>query len=180
MLRPLGRLVEVEKVFKAITGAGVGALLAFALIVAVIPDLTDVRTVLGLYPILMGTLGFLFSRRGMRFRTSSLSYLMGITTVVTVMALSSIHSVGRGVLFLILTISLLVVLYPNPTGILDVLLSGPLYFAGATTVIVIVGALNLPGNGIGIFMVAVFLGFLGMIGVIAGSAARLLFTKPKP
>ncbi len=172
--------MKLEKLFKAVAGAGVGALLAFIFVVVGIPDLTDVKTVLWIYLLFMIPLGWIFSRSRFNFRTSALSYLSGLGTVFALVLLSPVVSFGKGAIFIAILISLLIVLYPDPCGVLDVLLSGPLYFAGTTTVMAIAGALDLPGNSMGLFMVTVFIGFLGMIGVVTGAAARLLFAKPKP
>ncbi|WP_148258565.1 hypothetical protein [Thermococcus sp. AM4] len=172
--------MKLEKLFKAITGAGTGALVAFLLAVTVLPDKTDVHAVLGMYLALMAVFALVFSTREWRFRTSALSYLAGLVGVSLVLVLSRHVDVGMGVILLVIALSLLVVLYPTPSGVADVLLAGPLYFSGAMTVLAVGGALNLFGSMLGTAMATVFIGFLGMIGVVTGAAARLLFAKPKP
>ena len=175
----LGGLVELKGAFKMITGAGVGALLAFLIIVTALPDRTDVRVVLGIYASLMAVFGFVFLTRGWEFTTPPLSYLCGAGTVAIVAILSGRVDIGMGSLFLLITASLLLILYPRPRGIADVLLSGPLYFSGAMTVLAAGSALGL-FKSLQVPMAIVFIGFLGTIGTATGSAARLIFSKPKP
>lgn len=169
----------MEKAFKAITGVGIGALIAFLLIVITLPDKTDVKFVLWIYLVLMVLFGFVFSTREWQFKTSPLSYICGIGTVALVAVLSGRVNFSMWLVFLLITASLLFILYPKPRGPTDVLLSGPLYFSGAMTVLAVGGALGLFKNLQGP-MAVVFIGFLGMIGTATGSAARLLFAKPKP
>ncbi|AJC72128.1 hypothetical protein X802_08130 [Thermococcus guaymasensis DSM 11113] len=172
--------MKVEKLFKAVTGAGVGSLVAFLLAITTLPEDIDVYLVMGMYTASMLIFALIFSKKEWQFKTSSLSYVSGMVIVAIAQMLSIYTGIGGGVVFFLVALSLFFILYSKPGGVFDVVLAGPLYFSGAMTVFVLESALGIPAEQGEVWIVAIFVGFLGMMGALTGAAARLLLAKPKP
>ncbi|MDK2914080.1 MAG: hypothetical protein PWQ79_995 [Thermococcaceae archaeon] len=171
--------MNAKKTLSFITGSGVGALVAFLIIVTQYP--ASVSPGISLSTVIAGMIvfGALFGAKVRRdFLSSPASYLSGLGAVFLVMVLSFWAQELPGIaLLLVVAVSALPVYSFRPISLMDAFLSGPEYFGGAITGLAIVGTIGLltPDNAFG----ATFVGMIGAL-VVEGIAVLLAMASRKP
>jgi hypothetical protein len=175
-----------RRVLNFITGSGIGALVAFFIVVLYFPS--SVSTETSFLTMLSGIIvgGTLFDFTRWKFLAAPISYLCGLGAVLVLIALGLItENFPGGTILVLIVLSLVPLYFFRPVSVIDALLSGPEYFGGATTGLAIGGILDL--LTLGTAFGTTFIGAIGALGAFAVSSLALAASfrvrsnlKPKP
>jgi hypothetical protein len=170
----------MKRPLRFVAGSGVGALVAFFIVVLYFPESVSART--SLIAMLAGIAlgGAVFEFTSWDFLLAPVSYFSGLAAVFLLIALSIVRNdFPVETLFLIVIVSLLPLYFFRPISVLDALLTGPEYFGGAMTGLALGGEAGLLTYGTA-FGTA-FIGAVGALGAFTVSILLMLtLLKARP
>lgn len=169
-----------RRALRFVAGSGIGALVAFFVIVLYFPESVSAETSLMamVAGIILGGTVFDFIHRD--FLSAPVSYFSGLGAVLLVMGLGLLREdFSGGVLFLVVAVSLLPLYFFRPLSVSDALLSGPEYFGGAMTGLALSGTAGV--LTLGAAFGTTFVGAIGALGAFAVSVLLVLTSlKARP
>jgi len=160
-------------VFNAAAGAGLLSLAAFFAIIKFLPEWTSTTTVMAIFmtSILAGIGLSLPVKR--ELRAAGVSYLMGMLVALITIALLKFWNLPPSTVLVLVVVSLLPLRFYPPSGLLDALLTGPLYFSGPITVLGLLAPLN-AFESVVLPLLIVYAGLIGGIAAFIFSVVLLL------
>ncbi|WP_297490712.1 hypothetical protein [Thermococcus sp.] len=161
------------EVLNASAGAGLLSLVAFFAIIRLLPEWTSTTTVMKIFVIaVLGGIGLSLSVKR-ELRASGISYLTGVSVALVLIALLQFWNISPSTVLVLVVVSLLPLRFYPPSGLLDALLTGPLYFSGPITVLGLLAPLKV-FESVALPLLIVYAGFIGGIAAFIFSVVLLL------